>query len=70
MIHPLQYELASARHTDCQDRAARQRLVAEAEHQATRRTRSTPIFRTIAARMHGYVSTAIRIEAFSHAEIE
>jgi hypothetical protein len=68
VIHPLQYELESARHSDSQHRASQQRLVAEAEQLAAVRTRSTQALSLVAARMRGYVSTALRMEALRHAK--
>jgi hypothetical protein len=68
VIHPLQYELESARHAHRRSHAAQQRLVAEALHVGTDPKRSAPIMRTIAARLHGYVSTARRLTALGHAE--
>ena len=68
MIHPLQYELENARHSDSLHRASQQRLVAEAEQLATVRTLSTPVLSMAAARMRGYLSTALGMEALRHAK--
>ena len=68
VMHPLQYELESARHTDSQRRAAQRRLVAEAEHLASGRTWPIPVLGTIVVRTRRYVSLFLGVEVLSHAE--
>jgi hypothetical protein len=66
-MHPLQHELETARHMDYQDRAARQRQVAEAEHLASGRAASASGLRTIAARDWWHASRSAAVAVLKHA---
>ena len=50
MIHPLQYELETARHVDCQRQAAQLRVVAEAEKLVSGEVPSAPFRRSVIGR--------------------
>jgi hypothetical protein len=65
VIHPLEYELAIARHTDCQHQAAQQRVVAEAEKLASGDMPSVPFLRSVVSWLGSRVihATLVRGEA-------
>jgi hypothetical protein len=50
VIHPLQYELEVARHTECQRQAAQRREVAEAEKMVSGDMPSLPFLRSVIGR--------------------
>jgi hypothetical protein len=58
VIHPMQYELESAYHAQCQRAAAGQRLANEAEQQMLAcKTPLAHFFRAAAARFYSYLLT-------------
>ena len=52
MIHPLQYEIETARHGDYQLRATQRREIAKAEQVVSGEMQSTPLLRSVTGRFN------------------
>jgi hypothetical protein len=67
-MHPLQYELETARHTDYQHRAAQLRQVSQAERAATGRMLPAARLCTIGGRVWWHISHLSTAQVLTHAQ--